>query len=166
MVVEKATGGEKEGRGLRVDEVWLCFVLAFVFVSILLCRFSAAPYVASSRSLHLLCRVLPSFRRSFRGEAENRRDKFGKRRRVRRGRSQDRRVPGVSGECAREERACFEVHEKKTKQVWCRVVPLLRCGRIACESPSINESHFHIKCCLDCTLLGTGAISPPAAVAT
>ena len=62
MVVEKATG-RKEGRGLRVVEVWLCFVLAFVVVSILLCRFSAAPYVASSRSLHLLCRVLPSFRR-------------------------------------------------------------------------------------------------------
>ena len=65
MVVEKATGW-KEGRGLRVVEVWLCFVSAVVVVSILLRRFSAAPHVASSRSLHLLCRVLPSFR----GEAE------------------------------------------------------------------------------------------------
>ena len=62
VVVEKATGGRKErvcGGGV-VDEVWLCFVLAFVVVSILLCRFSAAPHVASSRSMLLLC--LASYR--------------------------------------------------------------------------------------------------------
>ena len=109
MVVEKATGGEKEGRGLRVDEVWLCFVSAFVVVSILLCRFSAAPYVASLRSLHLLCRVL-------RSPAEKRRRGQIWKKEEGSPRGEEPRTggcAGVSGECAREERACFEVTNKK-----------------------------------------------------